>query len=36
MGSIRDTCTRVLWIDHGVLKMDGDPDEVVKAYETSR
>ena len=36
MRSIRDTCTRVIWIDKGVLKMDGDPEEVVKAYEASK
>jgi len=36
MGSILDTCTRVLWIDHGNLKMDGDPEEVVAAYKASQ
>ncbi|SEJ59233.1 ABC transporter ATP-binding protein [Demequina mangrovi] len=36
MRSIMDTCTRVLWIDHGTLKMDGDPKEVVSAYKKSR
>ncbi|WP_296665207.1 ABC transporter ATP-binding protein [Demequina sp.] len=36
MRSILDTCTRVLWIDHGNLKMDGDPAEVVGAYEKSK
>ena len=36
MRSIRDTCSRVLWIDHGILKMDGAADEVVDAYEESR
>ncbi len=36
MRSILDTCTRVLWIDHGNLKMDGDPQEVVDAYENSK
>lgn len=36
MRSILDTCTRVMWIDHGNLKMDGDPDEVVKAYQASK
>jgi teichoic acid transport system ATP-binding protein len=35
MRSIMDTCTRVLWIDHGDLKMDGDPKTVVKAYQAS-
>jgi len=33
--SILDTCTRVLWIDHGNLKMDGDPEEVCAAYTES-
>ncbi len=36
MRSIRDTCNRVLWIDRGVLVMDGPTDEVVDAYEQSR
>ncbi|MFT3888579.1 MAG: ATP-binding cassette domain-containing protein [Arachnia sp.] len=36
MGSIRDTCTRTLWINKGVLEMDGPTDEVVKAYEASK
>lgn len=36
MSSILDTCDRVIWIDHGNLKMDGDPKEVVKAYQASK
>lgn len=36
MTSILDTCDRVIWIDHGNLKMDGDPKEVVKAYQASK
>ncbi|GIG54041.1 ABC transporter ATP-binding protein [Demequina activiva] len=36
MRSILDTCSRVLWIDHGNLKMDGDPQEVVDAYQASK
>lgn len=36
MKSILDTCNRVIWIDHGNLKMDGDPAEVVKAYQASK
>ncbi|GAB3051950.1 ABC transporter ATP-binding protein [Sediminivirga luteola] len=36
MRSIRDTCSRVIWIEKGVLMMDGDTDEVVKAYEKSQ
>ncbi|MGY4975216.1 ABC transporter ATP-binding protein, partial [Streptomyces nigrescens] len=31
--SIRDTCDRVLWLEHGELLMDGPTDEVIKAYE---
>ncbi|MER6912166.1 ABC transporter ATP-binding protein [Streptomyces sp. NPDC000594] len=31
--SIRDTCDRVLWLEHGRLLMDGPTDEVLKAYE---
>lgn len=33
MKSIRDTCNRVIWINKGVLEMDGDPEEVIAAYE---
>jgi len=33
MNSIREMCTRVLWIDRGVLKMDGPAEEVLAAYE---
>ncbi|WP_084079566.1 ABC transporter ATP-binding protein [Demequina sp. NBRC 110057] len=36
MKSILDTCNRVIWIDHGELKMDGDPREVVAAYTESK
>ncbi|MFL6089214.1 MAG: ABC transporter ATP-binding protein [Aeromicrobium sp.] len=35
MNSIRETCDRVIWIEKGVLMMDGDPDEVIKAYDDS-
>ncbi|MEU6539312.1 ABC transporter ATP-binding protein [Streptomyces sp. NPDC047000] len=31
--SIRDTCDRVLWLERGVLRMDGPTDEVLEAYE---
>ncbi|MDG4860428.1 ABC transporter ATP-binding protein [Streptomyces sp. T-3] len=31
--SIRDTCDRVLWLERGVLKMDGPTQEVLAAYE---
>ena len=33
--SIRDTCNRVIWINKGELMADGDPDEVIGAYEDS-
>ncbi|WP_231979501.1 ABC transporter ATP-binding protein [Tessaracoccus coleopterorum] len=33
MTSIRDTCARTIWINKGVLVMDGPTDEVVQAYE---
>ena len=33
MGSIRDTCSRTIWLEEGVMIMDGDTDEVVTAYE---
>lgn len=36
MKSILDTCNRVLWINQGVLEMDGDAQEVVKAYKESK
>lgn len=36
MKSIRDTCERVLWLNKGVLMMDGPSDEVVSAYEESK
>jgi teichoic acid transport system ATP-binding protein len=36
MGSILDTCDRVIWIDKGRVMLDGDPDEVVKAYTESK
>ncbi len=36
MGTIRSTCNRVLWLNKGVLQMDGPTDEVISAYEESR
>ena len=32
MKSIRDTCTRVIWLEKGELRMDGDPETVCDAY----
>lgn len=31
--TIRNLCTRVIWLNDGVIMMDGDPDEVMDAYE---
>ena len=31
--TLKDLCDRVIWIHEGNLKMDGNPDEVVDAYE---
>lgn len=36
MKSILDTCNRVIWIDKGNMRMDGDPKEVVDAYQASK
>lgn len=33
IGSIRDTCERSVWLESGVIRMDGPTDEVTKAYE---
>lgn len=29
---VTQTCTRAIWLDKGIIKMDGDADTVVKAY----
>ncbi|MFI8880464.1 ABC transporter ATP-binding protein [Streptomyces sp. NPDC055243] len=31
--SIRDTCERVLWLEHGELRLDGPTEDVLKEYE---
>lgn len=36
MSSIRSTCNRTIWINKGVLVMDGETEDVVDAYEGSR
>lgn len=33
--TIREMCTRVIWMKHGQVVMAGDPDEVVDAYIAS-
>lgn len=36
MQSIRDTCSRVIWLDQGNLMMDGNTDEVIAAYNEAQ
>ncbi|HEX6872604.1 MAG TPA: ABC transporter ATP-binding protein, partial [Micromonosporaceae bacterium] len=33
ISSIRDTCERTIWLESGIIRMDGPTDDVVKAYE---
>lgn len=33
MGSILETCARTIWLESGVIRMDGPTDSVVAAYE---
>jgi|SRR6185369_12110276 len=32
---IREFCNRLLWLEHGRIRMDGSPDEVLAAYNNS-
>ncbi|WP_253907973.1 ABC transporter ATP-binding protein [Arthrobacter sp. H20] len=34
VGTIKEMCSRVIWVDEGELVMDGDPTEVIKWYGT--
>ncbi|MFI2648412.1 MULTISPECIES: ABC transporter ATP-binding protein [Micromonospora] len=36
ISSIRDTCERTIWLESGVLRMDGPTDEVCDAYENQK
>jgi teichoic acid transport system ATP-binding protein len=36
LSSIVDTCERTIWLESGVLKMDGPTDEVIAAYESQQ
>jgi teichoic acid transport system ATP-binding protein len=36
MSSIKDTCSRVIWLDQGTLVMDGETDEVIAAYNDAQ
>lgn len=29
---LEDLCNRVIWIDHGTLKADGEPKEIINRY----
>jgi teichoic acid transport system ATP-binding protein len=31
--TIRETCNRTIWLEHGVIRADGPTDDVVKEYE---
>ncbi len=35
LGSIRELCTRVVWLEQGRVIMQGDPNQVVEAYKAS-
>ena len=35
MSQIREMCDRVLWLDHGTVKMIGPTQEVCDAYEAN-
>jgi teichoic acid transport system ATP-binding protein len=35
MDVIEETCNRVIWLDDGRIRMDGDPQEVINAYITA-
>lgn len=35
MQQIRQSCTRVLWLKDGRLEMDGDPEDVINAYNNT-
>lgn len=32
LGTVKDFCNRAVWLNNGVIKMDGNPDEVIDAY----
>ena len=33
--STRELCNRAIWLDHGRIRMEGSPREVIKAYESA-
>ena len=32
MGTVKEFCTRAVWLCDGVVKMDGKPDDVIEEY----
>ena len=32
LGTVKDFCNRAIWLNQGVVKMDGEPDEVIEEY----
>jgi teichoic acid transport system ATP-binding protein len=32
LNSIKEMCSETIWLDHGMLMMQGEPEEVVDAY----
>ena len=32
MGTVKEFCTRAVWLSDGVIKMDGKPDDVIEEY----
>jgi len=32
LNAVKNLCTRALWIDHGLIKADGAPDDVIESY----
>ena len=32
MNTVKEFCTRTIWLSNGVIKMDGNPEEVIEEY----
>lgn len=32
LDTVKDFCNRAIWLSNGVIKMDGNPDEVIEKY----
>lgn len=35
LATVEKVCNRVIWLDHGMMRMDGEPREVIQAYQDS-